>query len=456
MIERDEIDAMATELGVSVPNVERDYLFGWLIAALFHETDLGESIVLKGGNALRKGYLPAGRFSEDLDFGSPAALDSDYLLDQFNLACRAVEASTGVAFDLHRNRVDGARQIDEHKRVYKARLYFRDFADQGDHVTISIRTDITEFDRLALPVQSRPLIHQYSDSDELAAMISVVKLEEALADKLKCLIQRRSCFDLFDAVYGIFVNDELVVDRREILDVFFRKTIFSPAPNVAKNLLTELPFHILEPFWDRVISPASSRLTFAAAAMSLVTGVSELFSPFSQVRGSDLAFYPAVFRNPIMEAGASRRILEVRYKGQDRLVEPYELAFKRRKDGVGQEYLYVWERSGGGSGPGIKSFLPIKMQSVTITDEIFEPRFDIDLSRAGGTEARGHFYSQGRFRRLVGLASRRTPTYGRQQYTVECFSCGRRFSRSTTSTTLRPHKDQYGGACYGRSGFRVL
>lgn len=56
--------------------------------------------------------------------------------------------------------------------------------------------DVTEFDRLHLPVQTRRLIHPYSDAADCNAEVRVVKLEEALADKLSCLIQRRYSFDL--------------------------------------------------------------------------------------------------------------------------------------------------------------------------------------------------------------------------------------------------------------------
>ena len=42
----------------------------------------------------------------------------------------------------------------------------------------------------------------------------------ALADKMKCLIQRRYAYDLFDLVYGVFVNRELDLDRSELVQTF--------------------------------------------------------------------------------------------------------------------------------------------------------------------------------------------------------------------------------------------
>src|SRR6185312_9650804 len=114
----------------------------------------------------------------------------------------------------------------------QARLYFKDFYGNPDTIMISVRLDVTQFDRLYLSVQTRNLIHPYSDSSACTAEVKCVKLEELLATKLKCLLQRRHLADLYDYVYAIFVNKELEVNKREIVGTFFRKTIFERSPRV--------------------------------------------------------------------------------------------------------------------------------------------------------------------------------------------------------------------------------
>jgi predicted nucleotidyltransferase component of viral defense system len=89
-----------------------------------------------------------------------------------------------------------------------------------------IRVDVTEFDRLALPVQERRLIHPYSDWRDCNELIRVVKLEEALADKLRALMQRQHSHDLFDLAYGVFIDRSLDVNRIEIVRTFLRKSLF--------------------------------------------------------------------------------------------------------------------------------------------------------------------------------------------------------------------------------------
>lgn len=49
-------------------------------------------------------------------------------------------------------------------------------------------------------------------SEQSSTDIRVIKLEEALADKLKCLLQRLSSFDLYDLVHAIFITKDIEVD----------------------------------------------------------------------------------------------------------------------------------------------------------------------------------------------------------------------------------------------------
>lgn len=458
MISREEVEVAAADLDISVANVERDYVFGWLISGLFQATELGNTLVLKGGNTLRKAYFPLTRFSDDLDFSSGSGIDGSFLLEQLNQACRFVGASTGVTFDLDRNQIADEQQIDRERRVFKVRLYFQDFVGIGHEITLKVRMDVTQYDRLYLPSQTRPLIHQYSDAGQCATDIQVVKLEEALADKLKCLLQRRYCFDLFDAVYAIFVAHEIEVDRSEIMRVFLKKTIFEPAPGAAKGLLLGLPFDLFKGYWHKVVCPSSTRMTFESAVETLRAGIESLFAPFTYNQYFEGAFFPASIRNPILEAGGNRKLLQLRYHGVNRLIEPYSLTYKHRQSGSPREYFYGWDQSGGSSGiPGIRSFVASDVESISVTDRDFTPRFEVELSKAGDANSAGYFTGTPGPRRgsttRVGSA-RRSPG-NRRTYKVKCSYCGKVFTRTKPGTRLNPHKNQYGSRCFGRVGYRV-
>lgn len=85
VITKDEILAVADETGLTPNVVEKDYVLGWLLAAVNANDILSNSWVFKGGTCLKKCYFETYRFSEDLDFTlrDESHLDEDYLRHQF-------------------------------------------------------------------------------------------------------------------------------------------------------------------------------------------------------------------------------------------------------------------------------------------------------------------------------------------------------------------------------------
>jgi hypothetical protein len=53
-----EIEEKAREFRINPADVEKDYVYGWVLNALYTQSTLGNQLVLKGGNGLRKAYLP--------------------------------------------------------------------------------------------------------------------------------------------------------------------------------------------------------------------------------------------------------------------------------------------------------------------------------------------------------------------------------------------------------------
>jgi len=62
-------------------------------------------------------------------------------------------------------------------------------------------------------------------------------------------------------------------------------------------------------------------------------------------------------------------MIEFRYKGRKRLVEPYSF----RRKGTGNLLLYGWED------PTIKAFITSDMHDVQVTDMAFTPRFRVEF-----------------------------------------------------------------------------
>ena len=315
--------------------------------------------------------------------------------------------------------------------------------------------DVTLFDKLYASPQDRQLIHPYSDSAECRTVIRCVKLEELLATKIKLLLQRRHSFDLFDLVYSVFVNDHLEVDKRELVTIFLRRTIFEPSPGVVKGLLLGLPLEAFRRFWnDHLVCPRLSMFAFDTGVEWFRQIVDDLFGAFPVTSYGELAYFSSEYRNAILEAGRDQTLLRVTYDDVPREVEPYALKYKKPRSRPAREYFYVYDRTGGRSGNiGIKAFVQQNIQAMENTDIKFEPRFEVEVAKAGEGGPKTYFsrpFSRGRI-----ATARRARSRTGIVYIVECTYCLRRFQRTRYNTSLNKHKDSYGNDCYGRSGILV-
>ena len=182
MITDQEIDEKAKQFELRPLDVQKDYVYGWLLKAIFDRPILASQLVLKGGNGLRKAYLPDTRFSKDLDFSARHALTQSVLETELREVCSFVQAQTGVQF-LDKLVIRDKDLPIPDVEALEARLYFKSFYGEE---SLSLRTqlDITQFDKIYLPVQDRTLLHPYSDSSSCSAIIKSQKLEEIIASKL--------------------------------------------------------------------------------------------------------------------------------------------------------------------------------------------------------------------------------------------------------------------------------
>lgn len=104
MIERDEIDAKASEFEIHTSNVQRDYVFGWLLFAIYNNAYLSNLLILKGGNCFRKAYFPNTRFSSDLDFSTQQSLDVDQVATEIAACCDVAGELSGIRFVVERDK----------------------------------------------------------------------------------------------------------------------------------------------------------------------------------------------------------------------------------------------------------------------------------------------------------------------------------------------------------------
>ena len=393
MISDAEVERKAAELDVSPQNVERDYVHGWLLKHIFEHPILADRLVLKGGNGIRKGYLGGARYSKDLDFSCVTEFNELELYEYLQGVLRAASSSSGVQFSLDRTRIDEKRLNIPGVKATTARVYFKGFYAE-ENITLRTHLDIGELEKTYLPVQSRMLIHPYSDVSECIAQIRCQKLEEILASKLTTLLFRRKAQDLFDLIFSIFFDPNFSISRAEVIRTFLKKSIYDPEAREARDQLRALPLQLFQPLWTSLATPNSSRFTFETVLNRFAVLIDELFGLLTPEAGPGLsrqqhtvrsfsfgsAFNPNQ-RNIIIEAGRARQTIEATYHGIRRVIEPFKLEFKIRKnDNRGFEYFYGWDQTGGRtSPPGIKTFFSNELRDITATSLTFVPKYDVEF-----------------------------------------------------------------------------
>lgn len=457
MIAREEIDAKSAEFEIHPSNVERDYIFGWIIFGLFTVSSLKDELFLKGGNALRKGYFENTRFSRDLDFGIPGDISQEILLSEINKVCEFIQEKTSVQFITTDNKV--AEKFSASKapipglKVYEVRVYFKDFYGNSDHIRIKISMDITRFDKTLLAVQNVKLIHPYSDAEELVGNIRCMKLEEVIATKLKCLLQRQHAPDLFDYVYSVkLLGGDL--NREEVVKTLIQKTIFDRNPHVLKEILLKTSFDYFREYWSKTLVCAKQFIIDVEDAItSFISDLDDLFNIYQDNGFAQFTYFGPDLRVPIMNAARSQTLLKITYKGDERLVEPYSLKYLVRRDGRAREYFYIYNVVGGSSSPGIRCLVPDSFQSIENTEKKFEPRFIIELSKSGETPENPYLFDPNKPARRP--TTRRLRTYSGPRYVYQCSYCGKKFTRKTNTSRLNPHKDKYGYPCGSRQGYYI-
>lgn len=175
--------------GVQQPVVERDYAIGYVLAGIAAHPALADTLVFKGGTALRKLYLPGYRFSEDLDFsaeGAPAKDDLQAALGQAAEATRQLLHPHGlftlkVERNIYKTPHPGAQEDFD---VFVWFPWHRTTA----HPSCKIKLEVTFDEPILLGAEKRSLIHGYEEV--LPAQVSCYRIEEIVAEKMRALLQR--------------------------------------------------------------------------------------------------------------------------------------------------------------------------------------------------------------------------------------------------------------------------
>jgi len=194
MILQREIAAIAQNKNVAKLTIDKDWVLGHFLDAIYSIDDLKDNLIFKGGTCLKKCYLPDYRFSEDLDF---TCRNSEFELKKSHIEsiCKLLEQRAGIPTHTdkfltlqHESKPTGYQVLvkywgADHKQSEAPPVPARWLT--------SVKIEIISYELLMLPIQEKLIMHNYSDSlTEAISKVPCYSIVEMMSEKLRALIQR--------------------------------------------------------------------------------------------------------------------------------------------------------------------------------------------------------------------------------------------------------------------------
>jgi predicted nucleotidyltransferase component of viral defense system len=173
-------------LGLPWEVLERDYLLSWVLAGIGRVESLRDTLVFKGGTALKKCYFGDYRFSEDLDFsGLEGVPTGDAMERAVREACAAavqlLDEYAPVEIAWERYTEKEPHPGGQEAFTIRARLPWQ----KQPQTRVMIETAVDE--KILKPAPKRRIIHEYGEP--LEAEVRTYALEEIVAEKLRAILQ---------------------------------------------------------------------------------------------------------------------------------------------------------------------------------------------------------------------------------------------------------------------------
>ena len=182
----DRLQLARKRLGKPWEVLERDYILSWILAGINQVPSLQNSIIFKGGTALKKCYFGDYRFSEDLDFTALAiAPKQDKLEQAIQQVC---EKTTQLLYEYAPVELVCERYTEREphptgQEAFTIRTRFPWHRIPQARVMI----EITFAETILCPIQEQFILHTYEEP--LNVKIPVYALEEIIAEKLRAILQ---------------------------------------------------------------------------------------------------------------------------------------------------------------------------------------------------------------------------------------------------------------------------
>jgi len=183
---RNRLQEARKRLGIPWEILERDYVLSWLLAGISQVEALHDTLIFKGGTALKKCFFGDYRFSEDLDFSAMGDVPigegmEEAIREACDRAARLLNEFAPVEIVCERYTEREPHPGGQETFTIRVRLPWH----RAPQTRVMVETTMDE--KILKPVQKRSIIHDYGEP--LAARVRVYALEEIVAEKLRAILQ---------------------------------------------------------------------------------------------------------------------------------------------------------------------------------------------------------------------------------------------------------------------------
>ncbi len=476
MISKEKILSVADETGLTPSVVEKDYVLGWLLAAIHQNAAFSDNWVFKGGTCLKKCYFETYRFSEDLDFTlkDERHLDEDFLAEQFSEIADWLYEACGIELPQDRFKFD-IYENPRGKKSCQGRIYYSSYFATGKKSMPKIKLDLTADEVLVMLPSRQPVIHSYSDLPSDGIYVNCYSYPEVFGEKVRALGERGRPRDLYDVI-NLYRNDqlpapavvndvlaqkcaykEIEIPKLADMDSYREALIQNWEPMLAHQLPAlpafELYWDALPEFFEWLAKPETEK----RAALGAVSREGNIYRPaYGQLRLRSLSGRSLEI---IRFAAGNRLCVNLDYTANDgqrssRIIEPYSL----RQAQNGNILLFAVRADDG----QIRAYKIDQINDASVVNRTFVPRYQVELT-PNQNMASGQVSAPPLSRLDIPRSSPKRSTSAERRnsnfsanspvYVYRCPICQKTFRHKTQDSKLNAHKTKDGRPCMGRIGY---
>jgi predicted nucleotidyltransferase component of viral defense system len=184
-MEEDELRRLAKRTGFDVATLEKDYALTWLLEGIYSAVSkLRNTLILKGGTAIRKVYFPEWRLSEDLDFTILQKVTAQDVRQSFEQIFSSLNKRSNIVYSFSAFNAGTYTILADVQFIGPLRFKNR------------IAHDISLREKLVEEPEWRKVKPEYADIPEFK--ILVYSLNEILVEKIRSVFQRGKARDYYD------------------------------------------------------------------------------------------------------------------------------------------------------------------------------------------------------------------------------------------------------------------